>query len=69
MSSSFDRAPRGAALETRQRSGVHIGTPLSGYLGSSRVVVAHSGKGWPTAFLGINGDGVGKDSYLGQYDM
>ena len=36
----FDRAPRGAALETLQKFGVPSGTPFSNYLRSFRVVVA-----------------------------
>ena len=36
----FDRAPRGAALETLQKFGVRTGTPFSSYLGALRVVVA-----------------------------
>ena len=36
----FDRAPRGAALETLQKFGVPSKTPFSSYLGSFRVVVA-----------------------------
>ena len=36
----FDRAPRGAALETLQKFGVPSGTPFSNYLRSSRVIVA-----------------------------
>ena len=36
----FDRAPRGAALETLQKFGVRTGTPFSVYLRTLRVVVA-----------------------------
>ena len=36
----FDRAPRGAALETLQKFGVRTGTPFSSYLRALRVVVA-----------------------------
>ena len=36
----FDRAPRGAALETLQRFGVRSGTPFSSYLRAFRVLVA-----------------------------
>ena len=36
----FDRAPRGAALETLQKFGVRTGTPFSSYLRTLRVVVA-----------------------------
>ena len=36
----FDRAPRGAALETLQKLGVPSGTPFSNYLRPFRVVVA-----------------------------
>ena len=46
----FDRAPRGAALETPQKFGVPSGTPFSNYLRSSRVVVARTvDKGGPLA--------------------
>ena len=36
----FDRAPRGAALDTLQKFGVRTGTPFSSYLRTLRVVVA-----------------------------
>ena len=36
----FDRAPRGASLETLQEFGVRTGTPFSSYLRTLRVVVA-----------------------------
>ena len=36
----FDRAPRGAALETLQKFGVRTGTPFSSYLQTLRAVVA-----------------------------
>ena len=38
----FDRAPRGAALETRQKFGVRSGTPFPNYLRAFRVVVANT---------------------------
>ena len=38
----FDRAPRGAALETLQKFGVRTGTPFSSYLRTLRVVVANT---------------------------
>ena len=44
----FDRAPRGAALETLRKFGVPSGTPFSNYLRSFRVVVASTvDKGGP----------------------
>ena len=46
----FDRAPRGAALETLQKLGVRTGTPFSSYLGALRVVVVSTvKKGGPLA--------------------
>ena len=46
----FDRAPRGAALETLQRFGVRSGTPFSSYLRAFCVVVASTvEKGGPLA--------------------
>ena len=46
----FDRAPRGAALETLQKFGLPSGTPFSNYLRSFRVVVASTvDKGGPLA--------------------
>ena len=46
----FDRAPRGAALETLQTFGVRTGTPFSSYLRALRVVVASTvEKGGPLA--------------------
>ena len=46
----FDRAPRGAALETLQKFGVPSGTPFSNYLRSFKVVVASTvDKGGPLA--------------------
>ena len=46
----FDRAPRGAALETLQKFGVRTGTPFSSYLRALRVVVASTvEKGGPLA--------------------
>ena len=36
----FDRAPRGAALETLHKFGVRTGTPFSSYVRTLRVVVA-----------------------------
>ena len=46
----FDRAPRGASLETLQKFGVPFGTPFSNYLRSFRVVVASTvDKGGPLA--------------------
>ena len=46
----FDRAPRGAALETLQKFGVRSGTPFSSYLRAFHVVVASSvKKGGPLA--------------------
>ena len=46
----FDRAPRGAALETLQKFGVRTGTPFSSYLRALRVVVASTvKKGGPLA--------------------
>ena len=46
----FDRAPRGAALETLQKFGVPSETPFSNYLRSFRVVVASTvDKGGPLA--------------------
>ena len=46
----FDRAPRGAALETLQKFGVRTGTPFSSYLRALRVVVANTvEKGGPLA--------------------
>ena len=44
----FDRAPRGAALETLQKFGVPFGTPFSSFLRSSRVIaVSKVDKGGP----------------------
>ena len=46
----FDRASRGAALETLQKFGVRTGTPFSSYLRALRVVVASTvEKGGPLA--------------------
>ena len=46
----FDRAPRGAALETLQKFGVRTGIPFSSYLRALRVVVASTvEKGGPLA--------------------
>ena len=46
----FNRAPRGAALETLQKFGVRNGTPFSSYLRALRVVVASTvEKGGPLA--------------------
>ena len=46
----FDRAPRGAALETLQKFGVRTRTPFSSYLRTLRVVVASTvEKGGPLA--------------------
>ena len=46
----FDRAPRGAALETLQKFGVRTGTPFSSYPRALRVVVASTvEKGGPLA--------------------
>ena len=46
----FDRAPRGAALETLQKFGVRTGTPFSRYLRALRVVVGSTvEKGGPLA--------------------
>ena len=46
----FDRAPRGAALETLQKFGARTGTPFSSYLRTLRVVVASTvEKGGPLA--------------------
>ena len=46
----FDRAPRGAELETLQKFGVRTGTPFSTYLRALRVVVASTvEKGGPFA--------------------
>ena len=46
----FDRAPRGAALETLQKFGVRTGTPFFRYLRTLRVVVASTvEKGGPLA--------------------
>ena len=46
----FDRAPRGAALETLQKFGVRTGTSFSSYLRTLRVVVASTvEKGGPLA--------------------
>ena len=46
----FDRAPRGAVLETLQKFGVRTGTPFSSYLRTLRVVVASTvEKGGPLA--------------------
>ena len=46
----FDRAPRGADLETLQKFDVPSGTPFSSYLRSFRVVVASTAdKGGPLA--------------------
>ena len=46
----FDRAPRGAALETLQKFCVRTGTPFSSYLRALRVVVASTvEKGGPLA--------------------
>ena len=50
VTDNFDRAPRGAALETLQKFGVPSGTPFSNYLRSFRVVVASTvDKGGPLA--------------------
>ena len=47
---SFDRAPRGAALETLQKFGVRTETPFFSYLRALRVVVASTvEKGGPLA--------------------
>ena len=46
----FDRAPRGASLETLQKFGVRTGRPFSSYLRTLRVVVASTvEKGGPLA--------------------
>ena len=46
----FDRASRGAALETLQKFGVRTGTPFSSYLRALRVVVVSTvKKGGPLA--------------------
>ena len=46
----FDRASRGAALETLQKFGVRSGTPFSSYLRAFRVVVVSTvEKGGPLA--------------------
>ena len=46
----FDRAPRGAELETLQTLGARTGTPFSSYLRTLRVVVASTvEKGGPLA--------------------
>ena len=45
----FDRAPRGAALETLQKFGAPSGTPFSKYLCSFRVVTSTVDKGGPLA--------------------
>ena len=46
----FDRAPRGATLETLQKCGLRTGTPFSGYVRALRVVVASTvEKGGPLA--------------------
>ena len=46
----FDRAPRGATLETLQKFGVRTGTPFSSYFQTLRVVVASTvEKGGPLA--------------------
>ena len=46
----FDRAPRGAALETSQKFGIRTGTPFSSYLQTLRAVVASTvEKGGPLA--------------------
>ena len=46
----FDRAPRGAALETLQKFGVRTGTPFSSYLRALPVVMASTvEKGGPLA--------------------
>ena len=46
----FDRAPRGAALETLQTFGVPSGTPFSSYLRSFRIIIASTvDKGGPLA--------------------
>ena len=46
----FDRAPRGASLETLQKFVVRTGTPFSSYLRTLRVVVANAvEKGGPLA--------------------
>ena len=42
----FDRAPRGAALETLQKFGVRTETPFSSYLHAFRVVVASTVAPW-----------------------
>ena len=50
LADDFDRAPRGAALETLQKFGVRTGTPFSSYLRVLRVVVASTvEKGGPLA--------------------
>ena len=53
----FDRAPRGAALETLQKFGVRTGTPFSRYLRALRVVVASTvekgGSLAPSAMMAI----------------
>ena len=47
----FDRAPRGADLETLQKFGVPSGTPFSSFLRSFRFIVASTvDKGRPLAF-------------------
>ena len=45
----FDRAPRGAALETLQKFGVPSGTPFSNYLRSFGAVASTVDKGGPLA--------------------
>ena len=53
----FDRAPRGAALETLQKFGVRTGTSFSSYLRALRVVVASTvekgGSSAPSATMAI----------------
>ena len=50
FSNYFDRAPRGASLETLQKFGVRTGMPFSSYLRTLRVVVASTvEKGGPLA--------------------
>ena len=50
FSDYFDRAPRGAALETLQKFGIRTGTPFSSYLRTLQVVVASTvKKGGPLA--------------------
>ena len=62
----FDRAPRGAVLETLHKFGVRTGTPFSSYVRTLRVVVASTVEqggraGWPLGTIRRDGGRVGQN--------